>query len=161
MTESAETGGIETRIPGYVVGARNIVGSSVVATVALTGLAIVTQAPPVDAANKVNAKKLLKKLPVKSEKNRGYSRAKFRHWIEADRDGCDTREKVLIAESKNRVRTGSGGRVPKGKWVSVYDGKRTRNSSKFDVDHRYRWLSRGDLGRSPGTQVLASASPTT
>jgi hypothetical protein len=127
---------VETGPAGYSTSMRKIIASGAVAAVALTGLAVIGQPPAADAASKVSAKTLLKKLPVKSERNRGYSRAKFKHWIDADRDSCDTREEVLIAESKTRARTGSGCRVVKGKWVSVYDGKRTRNSSKFDVDHR-------------------------
>jgi len=33
----------------------------------------------------------LEALPVQDESRSGYERSKFRHWIDADRDGCNTR----------------------------------------------------------------------
>ena len=65
---------------------------------------------------------VLKSLPVKAEKRSGYDRDLFRHWIDADGDGCDTREEVLIAESKRRTQIASGCRITKGRWVSAFDG---------------------------------------
>ena len=31
----------------------------------------------------------------------GYDRTLFKHWIDADKNGCDTRQEVLISEAKN------------------------------------------------------------
>lgn len=111
-------------------------GALVLATTVIVGLLTVAPSlvPDAQAAKKVSAKKLLNQLPVRSEKPKGYNRSGWRHWIDADRDGCDTREEVLIAEAKGRARTGSGCKVY-GKWVSKYDKVRTKNPSSFDVDH--------------------------
>jgi len=34
---------------------------------------------------------LLVNLPVRTEDRTGYERTKFRHWMDADKDGCNTR----------------------------------------------------------------------
>ncbi|WP_408997324.1 hypothetical protein [Streptomyces europaeiscabiei] len=41
----------------------------------------------------------LQVLAVRDEDRTGYERTKFRHWIDADRDGCHTRNEVLLAEA--------------------------------------------------------------
>jgi hypothetical protein len=51
---------------------------------------------------------LLVGLATAPEHTNGYVRTLFVHWIDADRDGCDTRKEVLIAESRTTVRIGSG-----------------------------------------------------
>ena len=79
--------------------------------------------------------KLLKQLQVKNERQAGYSRAKFVHWIDADGDGCDTRQEVLIAEAVKRPRLGAGCRLYGGVWVSKYDGQRFTTYGGMDVDH--------------------------
>ncbi|WP_408997273.1 hypothetical protein [Streptomyces europaeiscabiei] len=38
-------------------------------------------------------------LAVQDEDRTGYERTKFRHWIDADRDGCSTRNEVLLEEA--------------------------------------------------------------
>lgn len=64
----------------------------------------------------------------------GYDRALFVHWIDADGDGCDTRDEVLIAESLTTPRIGPDCPV-RGSWRSVYDGLTTTRASALDVDH--------------------------
>lgn len=60
----------------------------------------------------------------------GYDRDRFRHWIDADRNGCDTRCEVL---ARQRIDSLPG--LPDGGWLSIYDGYSTDNASEFDVDH--------------------------
>lgn len=60
----------------------------------------------------------------------GYDRDLFKHWIDADGDGCDTRCEVL---ERQRVTTLPGLRA--GGWLSIYDGYSTDDPSEFDVDH--------------------------
>lgn len=65
-----------------------------------------------------------------------YSRSSFKHWIDEDKNGCNTRAEVLIEEAvtkpkinkKNCALTG-------GKWFSPYDNKTHRKASALDIDH--------------------------
>ncbi|WP_205327061.1 hypothetical protein [Glycomyces sp. YM15] len=38
-------------------------------------------------------------LPVVAEERDGYDRDLFKHWVDADRDRCNTRMEVLITEA--------------------------------------------------------------
>ncbi len=38
-------------------------------------------------------------LPVQTEVRTGYDRSKFNHWVDADGDGCSTRNEVLLEEA--------------------------------------------------------------
>ncbi|MBT6400137.1 MAG: DUF1524 domain-containing protein [Verrucomicrobia bacterium] len=78
---------------------------------------------------------LIESLVVTAENPDGYNRDLFRHWVDADGDGCDTRDEVLIAESLTQVVIGSGCSLSGGEWFSAFDGAVATNSSSFDVDH--------------------------
>lgn len=78
---------------------------------------------------------LINSLQVAVETRAGYNRDLFRHWVDADGDGCDTRDEVLIAESTTPVTVGSGCSLSGGTWLSPYDMVSTTNASGFDVDH--------------------------
>ncbi len=60
----------------------------------------------------------------------GYDRDLFRHWIDADGDGCNTRCEVL-----ERQRTTSLPGLSAGGWLSIYDGYSTDDPSELDIDH--------------------------
>ena len=90
-------------------------------------------AAPKIVTSTVSSSSLLTELVVSNEAfGSSYKRSSFRHWIDADSNGCDTRRDVLAAETTKPVncRTLSGGA-----WVSAFDGVRTTNASGFDVDH--------------------------
>ncbi|MEY2642558.1 MAG: hypothetical protein RLZZ368_1205 [Actinomycetota bacterium] len=74
-------------------------------------------------------------LRIEAEHPDGYNRDLFRHWIDADGDGCDTRKEVLISESLDPVQTGSSCVILSGRWYSIYDNTETTDSSRFDIDH--------------------------
>jgi hypothetical protein len=106
------------------------------------GLAI---ASPASAAT-TTANRMLAALAVRSESNSpAYARTAFKHWIDADRDSCDTREEVLIAESTVTAKRGTGCRILSGKWYSYYDGRTWTNPSDVDIDHvvalKEAWVS--------------------
>lgn len=65
----------------------------------------------------------------------GYDRNLFKHWIDADKDGCDTRKEVLIAEAIVKPKKGPKCVLTGGKWISPYDGKSFTKDSGLDVDH--------------------------
>ncbi|MDP3966891.1 MAG: HNH endonuclease family protein [Nocardioides sp.] len=122
-------------------------------TVALfvgSGLAVVTEvAAPAPAEAAVVKKRLVKmtrELKVAREVRKGYDRAKFKHWTDADGDGCNTRYEVLIAEARVKPTVESGCWLSGGRWFSYYDGQRTTNPSDFDVDHMVPLAEAWDSG---------------
>ena len=74
-------------------------------------------------------------LRIEPEYVGGYDRDLFADWYDADRNGCNTRKEVLIAESLDPVQIGSGCTITGGRWFSIYDNVETTDSSKFDIDH--------------------------
>ena len=79
---------------------------------------------------------LLDALTVAAEQTGGYDRDLFRHWVDADGDGCDTRREVLIAEAVVAPTQGSRCALSDGEWISRYDGLTEQGSGRgFDVDH--------------------------
>ena len=79
---------------------------------------------------------LLGGLVVEAEQPDGYDRGLFRHWVDADGDGCDTRREVLITEAVTAPTVGGGCGLSDGVWVSRYDGETETGTGRgFDIDH--------------------------
>jgi hypothetical protein len=74
-------------------------------------------------------------LVIALDQLEGYKRSLFKHWIDEDKDGCNTRAEVLIEEAVVKPKIGLKCKLTGGKWVSAYDGKTVTNSSLLDVDH--------------------------
>ena len=74
-------------------------------------------------------------LVVAEDKTTGYNRSLFKHWIDTDKDGCNTRAEVLIEEAVVKPKIGPKCKLTGGEWVSAYDGKKVTNASQLDVDH--------------------------
>lgn len=74
-------------------------------------------------------------LAVAHEVRAGYARSRFRHWVDADGDGCDTRDEVLIAEALDPPTVGTGCALGGGRWTSIYDGVDADAPAGFDIDH--------------------------
>ena len=79
---------------------------------------------------------LVDALVVASEQPDGYDRDLFRHWVDADGDGCDTRREVLIAEAVVAPSVAGDCALADGVWVSRYDAETETGTGRgFDVDH--------------------------
>ncbi len=78
-----------------------------------------------------------KALYVKAELAQQYSRKEWRHWIDADKDCQDTRQEVLIRDSKKSVtyKTEKNCKVASGLWQCPYSGETFTNPSRLDIDH--------------------------
>jgi hypothetical protein len=74
-------------------------------------------------------------LVIAEDKNSGYKRSAFKHWIDVDKNGCNTRAEVLIEEAIVKPKIGPKCKLTGGKWLSTYDGKTITNASQLDVDH--------------------------
>lgn len=72
---------------------------------------------------------------IAQDKESGYDRSLFKHWIDADKDECDTRAEVLITEAVVKPKVDKKCKITGGKWLSAYDGKSVTNASQLDVDH--------------------------
>ncbi|WP_419917717.1 GmrSD restriction endonuclease domain-containing protein [Candidatus Poriferisocius sp.] len=77
---------------------------------------------------------MLTRIVIQPERYTGYNRRDWRHWTDDDRDGLDTRQEVLAAESRVPAEI-RGGRVRRGYWVSPYDNVGTNTPGDLDVDH--------------------------
>jgi hypothetical protein len=78
---------------------------------------------------------LLSQLKLAPEQGEGYDRDLFRHWIDFDGDGCNTRREVLIEEAIEKPQVGGECDLVGGKWYSIYDDVTSSDSSDFDIDH--------------------------
>jgi hypothetical protein len=83
-------------------------------------------------AQGANAGKLVNKLKVSAERDAGYDRDLFKHWIDANNNNCDTRDEVLLRQNKASRAVCN---AATGRWFSAYDGLALTNSSDLDVDH--------------------------
>lgn len=74
-----------------------------------------------------------------------YSRDEFKHWVDEDGDGCDTRKEVLIEEASVAPRILPDCKLSGGLWFSQYDDVEFGDDSKLDIDHmvplKEAWVS--------------------
>lgn len=105
------------------------------AAVLVVTTGMLTNGPPAQAASKVNITVYLSALAVKAEtKQSNYDRDLFPHWQSIN--GCNTRARVLKAESLKKVTVNTHCTVKTGKWKSEYDNSVTTNPRALDIDHR-------------------------
>lgn len=96
-------------------------------------------------------------LPVAKETRTGYNRDKFRHWIDADGDGCNTRQEVLIAEAVDSPTIGASCALSNGSWWSYYDQATWTNTSDIDIDHMVALAEAWDSGARRWTDAERQA----
>ncbi|MFF1405003.1 HNH endonuclease family protein [Streptomyces sp. NPDC058294] len=94
---------------------------------------------------------LLARLPVWAEDRTGYERTAFRHWIDADGDGCNTRAEVLKAEAVIAPAQDADCRLSGGEWSSPYDNRYLEGPGGVDIDHLVPLAEAWDSGASAWT----------
>ncbi|GGP77877.1 HNH endonuclease family protein [Streptomyces melanogenes] len=90
----------------------------------------------------------LASLPVQDEDRAGYVRARFRHWVDADKDGCNTRQEVLKAEALEPPVQGPQCALSGGSWYSPYDDAYFTDARQLDIDHLVPLAEAWDSGAS-------------
>jgi hypothetical protein len=92
----------------------------------------VLSAPGPAMAERMRLHRAVKSIPLAAEHTEGYDRDLFKHWVDSDGDCQDTREEVLVAESKIPL---SGCTVTSGEWFSYYDRETWTAPGDVDIDH--------------------------
>ncbi|MGW8976197.1 HNH endonuclease family protein [Streptomyces platensis] len=87
----------------------------------------------------------------------GYERTKFKHWIDEDKDGCNTRNEVLLAEAVTQPTIGAGCKITGGTWRSYYDDTTVQGTSGLDIDHMVPLAEAWDSGASQWTAARRQA----
>ena len=68
-----------------------------------------------------------------------YNRKDWKHWIDEDKNGFNTRQEVLIeenlADSLEIIWVNNKFKIIKGMWVCPFTGDTITNPKKLDVDH--------------------------
>ena len=92
----------------------------------------------------------IKALKVAPDVRAGYARSLFKHWSDLDKNGCNTRNDVIIQEALVKPKVEAGCKIVKdtGKWYSAYDGLTVTNFSGLDVDHMIPLAEAWDSGAS-------------
>lgn len=92
----------------------------------------------------------IKVLKVAPDVRVGYARSNFKHWSDLDKNGCNTRNDVIIAEALVKPKVEAGCKIVKdtGKWYSAYDALTVTNFSALDVDHMVPLAEAWDSGAS-------------
>ena len=95
---------------------------------------------------------LLRRLLVAAESDGGvdYDRDAYQPggWGDADGDGCNTREEVLIAEARSITQIDQGCRPIDGTWWSWYDEVELDDPGRIQIDHMVPLLEAHQSGAS-------------
>lgn len=125
---------------------------------ALAGALVAGPVAPARAASySAPLSQAVRDLPVATEVRTGYSRDLFPHWVDADGDGCHTRNEVLIAEADDPVTVGSGCSLSGGRWFSYYDRVSWTQTSDLDIDHVVALAEAWDSGARSWTTTVRRA----
>ncbi|MFD5589425.1 HNH endonuclease family protein [Streptomyces sp. NPDC127063] len=91
---------------------------------------------------------VLAQLPIEAEDRTGYQRDAFKHWVDADKDGCSTRAEVLKAEAVIAPEQGPRCTLTGGQWYSPYDDRYIDGPRGLDIDHLVPLAEAWDSGAS-------------
>lgn len=86
--------------------------------------------------------------PRRLEDRTGYEHTKFKHWVDADRDGCTTRAEVLKAEAVIAPEQGECCKLTGGEWYSPCDDRYIAGPGGLDIDHLVPLAEAWDSGAS-------------
>ena len=119
-------------------------------------LALLVGAPAVAYAEQYSAplQTAVADLSVATEVRTGYDRALFQHWIDADGDGCSTRNEVLLAEADDPPTVSGTCTLSGGRWYSYYDRVSWTNTSDLDIDHMVPLAEAWDSGARTWTSTV-------
>ena len=111
-------------------------------------LALLVGAPAVAYAEQYSAplQTAVSDLSVATEVRTGYDRSLFQHWIDADGDGCSTRNEVLLAEADDPPSVSGTCTLSGGRWFSYYDRVSWTDSGRIDIDHMVPLAEAWDSG---------------
>ncbi|MCX4682713.1 HNH endonuclease family protein [Kitasatospora purpeofusca] len=130
-----------------------LAASALLAVTTLTAAGPAAAAAPAGAAHRTPGQVLtirlhdaIDALPVADETRDGYERTKFRHWTNADKNGCNTRKEVILAEAVDAPDVGPGCAITGGAWFSPYDDLAVVDSGALDVDHMVPLAEAWDSG---------------
>ena len=104
-------------------------------TRSLIAISILFALSPNTASAATDIESKFSALLIADEIKTGYQRSLFRHWIDVDGNGCNTRYEVLISEAITPPTVSSNCRLSGGSWRSAFDSKVIRDFRLLDVDH--------------------------
>ncbi|GGV50953.1 hypothetical protein GCM10010293_62390 [Streptomyces griseoflavus] len=96
-------------------------------------------------------------LPTAAESRAGYQRSAFKHWVDADKDGCNTRNEVLKTEAVIAPEQVTGCKLSGGQWYSAYSNTYVNSPSALDIDHLVPLAESWDSGASTWTAAEREA----
>ncbi len=112
---------------------------------------------PAEATYAAPLRVAIAELVVEPEVRTGYDREEFRHWVDADGDGCDARREVLIAEADDTPIVGPGCTLEGGRWFSAYDRVSVHDDAAVDMDHLVPLAEAWDSGARRWTDSTREA----
>ena len=119
-------------------------------------LALLVGSPAVAYAEQYSAplQTAVADLTVATEVRTGYDRDLFQHWIDADGDGCSTRNEVLLAEADDPPTVSGTCTLSGGRWFSYYDRVSWTNPADLDIDHMVPLAEAWDSGARTWTSTV-------
>lgn len=118
----------------------------VAATLGIAVASVPTMVAASPSATAMPLRDAVAELPVADEIRDGYQRHKYKHWTDADDDGCSTRAEVLIAEAAVAPEVGPKCALAGGLWYSSYDDEYVSDARSVDIDHMVPLAEAWDSG---------------
>jgi hypothetical protein len=119
-----------------------VLSAAAVFTAALTAPA----AAQAQATSSPTLADALAALPIAEENRDGYNRDLFKHWVDEDKDRCNTRAEVLITEAVMAPAVDANCKISGGRWYSYYDDVYVDGAKTIDIDHMVPLAEAWDSG---------------